>query len=65
MPGVMAIADHIVDMGPGAGRAGGTIVFEGPFKRAQKERHADVTVKIPKGDITAVTGRRGQREERR
>ncbi len=28
-PEVMAIADHIVDIGPGAGRDGGTIVFEG------------------------------------
>jgi excinuclease UvrABC ATPase subunit len=24
----MAIADHIVDMGPGAGKEGGKIVFE-------------------------------------
>ena len=91
-PEVMAIADHIVDMGPGAGRAGGTIVFEGPFKELKKSgtltgKHLskaymadalkekpragkghllvenatlnnlrDVTVKIPKGVLTAVTG---------
>ncbi len=30
-PEVMAIADRIVDMGPGAGTHGGTIVFEGTF----------------------------------
>ena len=30
-PQVMAIADHIVDMGPGAGTHGGSIVYEGPF----------------------------------
>jgi excinuclease UvrABC ATPase subunit len=35
-PQVMAIADHIVDMGPGAGTAGGTVVFEGPFKELKK-----------------------------
>jgi excinuclease UvrABC ATPase subunit len=35
-PEVMAIADHIVDLGPGAGRAGGTVVFEGPFKALKK-----------------------------
>ena len=35
-PEVMAIADHIVDMGPGAGKAGGTVVFEGPFKELKK-----------------------------
>ncbi|GMV30742.1 MAG: excinuclease ABC subunit A [Rhodanobacteraceae bacterium] len=28
-PEVIAIADHIVDLGPGAGSAGGTICFEG------------------------------------
>jgi excinuclease UvrABC ATPase subunit len=85
----MAIADHIVDMGPGAGRNGGTVVFEGPFKELKKSgtltgKHLsnhqplkeklrtakgnlllenatlnnlrDVTVKIPKGVLTVVTG---------
>jgi excinuclease UvrABC ATPase subunit len=28
-PEVIAIADHVVDLGPGAGTAGGTVVFEG------------------------------------
>ncbi|HEY9324585.1 MAG TPA: excinuclease ABC subunit UvrA [Agromyces sp.] len=28
-PEVIAIADHVVDLGPGAGRAGGTVQFEG------------------------------------
>jgi excinuclease UvrABC ATPase subunit len=28
---VMRIADHVVDMGPGAGSHGGSIVYEGPF----------------------------------
>ncbi len=30
-PEVMAIADHVVDMGPGAGKEGGNVVFEGTF----------------------------------
>jgi excinuclease UvrABC ATPase subunit len=30
-PEVMRVADHIVDMGPGAGSHGGQIVFEGTF----------------------------------
>ena len=88
-PEVMAIADHIVDMGPGAGGAGGTVVFEGPFKELKKSatstgkylaKHQavkekprtgkghllvenatlnnlrNVTVKIPKGVLTVVTG---------
>ncbi|MCM2386839.1 ATP-binding cassette domain-containing protein [Streptomyces albipurpureus] len=29
-PDVIAIADHVVDMGPGAGRDGGRVVYEGP-----------------------------------
>ncbi len=35
-PEVMAIADHIVDMGPGAGRAGGEVVFEGSYQALTK-----------------------------
>ena len=31
-PELIAIADHIVDMGPGAGREGGRIVFEGDYQ---------------------------------
>jgi excinuclease ABC A subunit len=30
-PEMMAIADHVVDLGPGAGAAGGEVVFEGTF----------------------------------
>jgi len=35
-PEVMAIADHIVDMGPGAGKEGGNVVFEGSFAALKK-----------------------------
>jgi len=31
-PEVIRIADHVVDMGPGAGPHGGTIVYEGPVE---------------------------------
>ena len=31
-PELIAIADHIVDMGPGAGKEGGRIVFEGSYQ---------------------------------
>ena len=31
-PEVIRIADHVVDLGPGAGRDGGEVVFEGPFR---------------------------------
>ena len=32
-PEVMAIADHVVELGPGAGSQGGEVVFEGSFAR--------------------------------
>jgi excinuclease UvrABC ATPase subunit len=32
-PEVIAIADHIVDLGPGAGTAGGEVVFEGSVEK--------------------------------
>jgi excinuclease UvrABC ATPase subunit len=35
----MAIADHIVDMGPGAGKEGGTVVFEGTVRGAKEIGH--------------------------
>ncbi|MFT3993573.1 MAG: excinuclease ABC subunit UvrA [Dysgonomonas sp.] len=35
-PDVIAIADHIVDMGIGAGKSGGNIVYEGSFEELKK-----------------------------
>ena len=35
-PQLMRIADHVVDMGPGAGAAGGRVVFQGPFAELQR-----------------------------
>jgi excinuclease UvrABC ATPase subunit len=45
-PEVMAIADHLVDLGPGAGAAGGEVVFEGTFEELRRSdtltgRHLD------------------------
>jgi excinuclease UvrABC ATPase subunit len=45
-PETIAIADHVVDLGPGAGTAGGEIVFEGTFAELKKSdtitgRHLD------------------------
>ena len=88
-PEVIAIADHVIDLGPGAGAGGGSIVYEGdvaglrasdgPTGRSLEHRqpvktttraatgeirieHADlhnlqdVSVSIPTGVLTVVTG---------
>jgi excinuclease UvrABC ATPase subunit len=45
-PETIAIADHVVDLGPGAGSAGGEVVFEGSFDALRQSgtvtgRHLD------------------------
>ncbi|HEY0929041.1 MAG TPA: excinuclease ABC subunit UvrA, partial [Gemmatimonas sp.] len=61
-PETIAIADHIVDLGPGAGTAGGEIVFEGTVEALRKSgtltgRHLDdraalkKTVRKPSGTL--------------
>jgi excinuclease UvrABC ATPase subunit len=45
-PEAIAIADHVVDLGPGAGSGGGTICFEGTFEALRESdtltgRHID------------------------
>ncbi|MFD9940834.1 ATP-binding cassette domain-containing protein [Nonomuraea sp. NPDC059023] len=88
-PDVIAVADHVVDVGPGAGAHGGTIVFEGtveelrradtrtgaglratgtlktevrtpdgklPIEGADLHNLKNVSVSVPTGVLTAVTG---------
>ncbi|MGK8507829.1 ATP-binding cassette domain-containing protein [Nocardia asiatica] len=61
-PETIAIADHVVDLGPGAGTAGGTICFEGSVEGLRASgtvtgRHFDdraalkETVREPKGKL--------------
>ncbi|KQV48819.1 daunorubicin resistance protein DrrC [Pelomonas sp. Root1217] len=88
-PDIIVAADHVIDMGPGAGDAGGTVVFEGdvqalrqadtptgrslsraarinttprtpsgwlPITHATQHNLKDVSVSIPMGVLTVVTG---------
>ena len=61
-PETIAIADHVVDLGPGAGRAGGTVCFEGTVEGLRASgtvtgRHLDdratlkETVRTPTGSL--------------
>jgi excinuclease ABC subunit A len=50
---VMRAADHIIDMGPGAGELGGEIVFEGSYRKIMANGSATLTSKYLRGDLRA------------
>ncbi|MFJ7342916.1 ATP-binding cassette domain-containing protein [Streptomyces sp. NPDC101110] len=59
-PETIAIADHVVDLGPGAGTAGGTVCFEGSLEGLRGSgtvtgRHLDDRAKI-KAAVRKPTG---------
>jgi excinuclease ABC subunit A len=58
-PEVMSAADHIVDLGPGAGENGGRIVFEGTYPRLIADG-TSLTSRYLRGELKTshMTGRR-------
>src|SRR5471030_1744408 len=59
-PETIAIADHAVDLGPGAGTAGGEVVFEGTVEGLRASgtltgRHLDDRAAL-KGTVRTLTG---------
>ncbi|MCZ2814017.1 excinuclease ABC subunit UvrA [Modestobacter sp. VKM Ac-2979] len=59
-PETIAIADHVVDLGPGAGTGGGEVVFEGTVDGLRTSgtltgRHLDERVGL-KSEVRATTG---------
>ncbi len=50
-PDVMRAADHIVDLGPGAGEHGGSIVFEGPLDKLIAAGNGSLTSRYLRGDL--------------
>ncbi|WP_371677032.1 ATP-binding cassette domain-containing protein [Streptomyces sp. NBC_01276] len=59
-PEVIAIADHVVDLGPGAGSGGGTVCFEGTVEGLRAAgtvtgRHFDDRAKV-KAEVRTPTG---------
>jgi excinuclease UvrABC ATPase subunit len=59
-PEAIAIADHVVDLGPGAGTAGGTVCFEGTVKGLRGSdtitgRHLDDRAKL-KEEVRSPSG---------
>src|SRR5690242_14826756 len=60
-PEVIAIADHVIDLGPGAGTGGGNVCFEGTVDRLRTSgtitgRHLDDRVTL-KSDVRQATGK--------
>ncbi|MFF2658607.1 ATP-binding cassette domain-containing protein [Kitasatospora sp. NPDC058032] len=60
-PEVIAIADHVVDLGPGAGSAGGTICYEGALEGLRSAgtvtgRHLDDRASVKKA-VRTPTGK--------
>jgi excinuclease ABC subunit A len=52
---VMRAADHIIDMGPGAGELGGEIVFEGSYRKIVADGAASLTSRYLRGDLRAAS----------
>jgi excinuclease ABC subunit A len=65
-PDVMMSADHIIDLGPGAGEYGGRVIFAGTYKQLMEPRNAkanesqSLTGKYLRGElaVSRVMGRR-------
>jgi len=49
-PDVMRAADHIIDLGPGAGEHGGSVVFEGSYGQIVADRNGSLTGHYLRGD---------------
>ena len=56
-PDVMRAADHIIDLGPGAGELGGNIVFEGPMKKLTANGNGSLTSRYLRGDLKVAAPR--------
>ena len=49
---MMRAADHIVDLGPGAGERGGKVIFEGPYSEIVSDGGHSLTALYLRGDFT-------------
>jgi excinuclease ABC subunit A len=56
-PDVMRRADHIVDMGPGAGEHGGSVVFEGSLDQLLADSNGSLTARYLRGDLRVAQPR--------
>jgi excinuclease ABC subunit A len=54
---VMRAADHIVDLGPGAGELGGRIIFEGSYRTMLSDGAGSLTSRYLSGELQAARDR--------
>jgi len=57
-PEVMRAADHILDLGPGAGENGGRIVYAGTFADIARDGSASLTGRYLRGDLRVAAPRK-------
>ncbi len=55
---IMRAADHIVDLGPGAGENGGRVIFEGPPHRLLADGAQSLTARYLRGELRTAAPRR-------
>jgi excinuclease ABC subunit A len=55
---IMRAADHIVDLGPGAGENGGRVVFEGPHQALLRNGVPSLTARYLRGELRTAAIRR-------
>jgi excinuclease ABC subunit A len=51
---LMRAADHIIDLGPGAGELGGHVVFEGSYREIMSDGNGSLTSRYLRGDLRAA-----------
>ena len=54
-PDVMRAADHIIDLGPGAGEHGGHVLFGGSYSELMNDHDKSLTAQYLRGDLRAGT----------
>ena len=64
-PEVMRAADHIVDLGPGAGELGGRVIFEGSFPKLSSNGNGSLTGKYLRGELLVTQPREPRAIDRR
>ena len=64
-PDVMRAADHVIDLGPGAGEHGGSIIFEGDYPALIADRNGSLTGKYLRGEMRVAQRRYRRTPDRR